>query len=223
MSKLSQLKRLVKNKTGEACKGASITCALRALVKDVTGSDSNARTVEGALKELADYYEPAPKVATPTATPAAGEVTIGTTVTLNCATTGATIHYTTDGSTPTAESSTYSDAITISAATTIKAIAVKEGMTNSNVLTAAYTISKVETPVATPEAGEVESGTEIELTCGTDGADIYYTTNGDTPTTSSTKYTAKIALTTNTTIKAIAAKDNYANSDVLSAAYTISE
>ena len=40
---------------------------------------------------------------------------------------GAEIHYTTDGSTPTAESTLYSEAFTLTENTTVKAIAIKDG------------------------------------------------------------------------------------------------
>ena len=84
-------------------------------------------------------------VATPTFSPAAGEVEAGTTVTISCATSGATVHYTTDGSTPTA-SSTTGTSVTVNAAMTIKAIAVKEGMNDSEVASAAYTIQSTTPP-----------------------------------------------------------------------------
>lgn len=80
------------------------------------------------------------KVATPTFSPAAGKVNQGTQVTISCATSDATIYYTTDGNTPTTASTKYTGAITIDAAKTINAFAVKEGMTNSDVATAAYTV-----------------------------------------------------------------------------------
>ncbi len=83
------------------------------------------------------------QVAIPTFSPAAGEVTSGTEVTISSATDGATIYYTTDGSTPTT-SSTQGTSVTITAATTIKAIAVKDGMANSEVATAEYTVAGVE-------------------------------------------------------------------------------
>lgn len=60
-------------------------------------------------------------------------------VSLACATTGATIYYTTDGSTPTTASNTYSSAISLSATTTIKAIAVKAGYADSDVASKTYT------------------------------------------------------------------------------------
>ena len=79
-------------------------------------------------------------VATPTFSPAAGAVDSGTTVTISTATSGATIYYTTDGSTPTT-SSTQGTSVTVDAAMTIKAIAVKEGMADSEVASAQYTIN----------------------------------------------------------------------------------
>lgn len=81
------------------------------------------------------------QVATPTATPAAGAVASGTQVTLASTTAGATIYYTTDGSTPDMSSDVYKGPITVTAAVTITAIAVKEGMDSSESLSAAYTIS----------------------------------------------------------------------------------
>ena len=82
-------------------------------------------------------------VATPTFSPAGGTYYDydNVQVTLECATSGATIYYTTDGSAPTANSTTYSSPITITENTTIKAIAMKEGMTNSEMATATYVIS----------------------------------------------------------------------------------
>lgn len=80
-------------------------------------------------------------VATPTASPAAGAVTSGTAVTLATTTDGATILYTMDGTTPDMASAVYTGPITVTAAVTIKAIAVKEGMDPSSALSAAYTIS----------------------------------------------------------------------------------
>lgn len=81
------------------------------------------------------------QVATPTATPAAGAVAAGTAVSLASTTEGATIYYTTDGTTPSMESEVYNGPITVSSAVTIKAIAVKEGSDPSSALSAAYTIS----------------------------------------------------------------------------------
>ena len=50
-----------------------------------------------------------------------------TTASISCSTAGATIHYTVDGSTPTAASPAYTEALTLTATTTVKAVAVKDG------------------------------------------------------------------------------------------------
>lgn len=89
-------------------------------------------------------------VATPTFSPEEGTYTEAQNVEINCTTSGATIYYTTDGNDPTTSSSVYSSAIPVSSTTTIKAIAVKDGMNNSQVASATYTI---ETP---PAPGENE-------------------------------------------------------------------
>ena len=79
-------------------------------------------------------------VEAPVFNPAEGEVAAGTQVTISCATADAAIHYTLDGKAPTAASTLYNGPITISENVTVKAIAVKEGMADSPVVTAAYTI-----------------------------------------------------------------------------------
>ena len=73
---------------------------------------------------------------------AAPVITIsGNSATITCATSGATIRYTLDGTTPTASSTQYSSPITLSSACTIKAIAIKSGMTNSSVTSKSYSPS----------------------------------------------------------------------------------
>lgn len=80
-------------------------------------------------------------VAAPTFSPAAGTFSEAQNVTITTTTDGATIYYTIDGNDPTTSSDVYSSAITVSETTTIKAMAVKEGMNNSAVATATYTIN----------------------------------------------------------------------------------
>ena len=111
---------------------------------------SNA-TQQIAPRSAADFVEvvaPTPTVATPTFTPEAGTYTSAQNVTIACATEGTSIYYTIDGTDPTTASTAYTAAITISETTTVKAIAVKEGMNNSEVATALYTISAPATPTA---------------------------------------------------------------------------
>ena len=85
-------------------------------------------------------------VATPACSGASGAVVSGTSVTITCSTEGAKIYYTKDGTKPTAESTEYTSAISITEAVTVKAIAVKDGMKNSTVASASYTISSGNIP-----------------------------------------------------------------------------
>jgi hypothetical protein len=157
---------------------------------------------------------------TPTFSPATGSYTGAQSVTLADATSGAVIYYTTNGSTPTASSTKYTKAIAVSATETIKAIAVASGYVTSPVASATYTIEAA-TPVFSPVAGTYSAARSVKITDATAGAVIYYTTNGSTPTTSSTKYTAAIAVSATETIKAIAVASGHATSPVASATYTI--
>ena len=86
-------------------------------------------------------YQAPTKVATPTFSPTTWASGATLTVELATTTDGATIYYTDDGTTPTSASTAYnpSNKITLSATKTLKAIAVKDGMTNSDVATQAYT------------------------------------------------------------------------------------
>ncbi len=79
-------------------------------------------------------------VAAPSFSPAGGTYSVAQTVTITTTTSGATIYYTTDGTTPTSSSTRYTAAITVSTTTTIKAIAVKDGV-SSAVATATFTIN----------------------------------------------------------------------------------
>jgi len=79
-------------------------------------------------------------VATPTFSPAGGQYSSAQTVTISTATAGSTIRYTVDGSTPTASSTLYSGPISVPSTRTVNAIALKSGLTNSAVASAAYTI-----------------------------------------------------------------------------------
>ncbi|WP_409343638.1 chitobiase/beta-hexosaminidase C-terminal domain-containing protein [Paenibacillus sp. MBLB4367] len=163
-------------------------------------------------------------VKTPTASVSSGAVTVGTSVYLIDATQGATIYYTTDGNAPSTSSTVYSSPITITNAMTIKAIAVKSGMVNSEVMSVSYTIiqEQVATPTANPSSGAVAAGTSVSLLNATEGATIYYTTdNSDPSPTNGTIYSSPITITNAMTIKAIAVKSGMVNSEVMSVSYTI--
>jgi hypothetical protein len=162
-------------------------------------------------------------VATPTFSPGAGTYGSTQAVSISDATSGANIYYTTNGSTPTTASTPYSGPITVSVTETLKAIAAETGFTTSNVATASYTIqSQTATPTFSPAAGSYSSAQPVSISDATSGAQIYYTTDGSTPTTGSTLYSGPITVSATETLKAIAASAGFANSNVAAAAYTIS-
>ena len=162
------------------------------------------------------------QVAAPVFSPAAGTYTGSVTVTLNDATSGATIHYTTDGTTPTAASPVYSAPISVMLTTTVKAMATANGMTESPVASATYTIlQQVAAPAFSPAAGTYTGSATVTLSDATPGATIHYTTDGSTPTTSSIVYAASISLTKTTTIQAMATASGMTNSATVSATYTV--
>jgi LysM repeat protein len=158
----------------------------------------------------------------PTFSPAAGTYSTSQSVTISDATTGTTIYYTTNGTTPTTSSSVYGGAVTVSATETLEAIAVETGYTNSAVATAAYIINPLlPAPTFSPAAGTYSTSQSVAISDATAGTTIYYTANGTTPTTSSTKYSGPITVSATETLEAIAVETGYSNSGVTTAAYVI--
>ena len=96
----------------------------------------------GSANQTIDVADsPVQTLATPTADPAGGEVVSGTPVSLSAAS-GATIYYTTDGSTPSRTNGfAYTGPFVVNSAMTIKAIAVQDGMQDSDILVESYTIN----------------------------------------------------------------------------------
>ena len=85
-------------------------------------------------------------------------------------------------------------------------------------------VETVETPVISPANGTFTGSAEVTISCGTDGAIIYYTTNGTTPSaTNGTVYSAPFTLNEagTYTIKAIAVKTDWNDSEVATATFTI--
>ena len=137
-------------------------------------------------------------------------------VTLTCNTENAVIHYTLDGTDPDASSTVYISPFTLSDNTTIKAIAIKNDKTSA-IVTKVYEAPE-QTIVTEPEIIITENG-EVTLVNSTDGATIYYTTDGTNPSTSSQVYSEAFVIASGTTIKAIAVKNNV-QSLIVSKTYT---
>lgn len=137
-------------------------------------------------------------------------------VTLTCNTENTVIHYTLDGTDPDASSTVYISPFTLSDNTTIKAIAIKDDRTSA-IVTKVYEAPE-QIVVTEPEIIITENG-EVTLVNSTDGATIYYTTDGTNPSTSSQVYSEAFVIANGTTIKAIAVKNNV-QSLIVSKTYT---
>ncbi len=167
-----------------------------------------------------------PTAATPTISPASETVTSPIQVTITDSTSGASIYYTTDGSTPSPTHGTlYSSGFTLTSSATVKAIAAATNFQNSAVASASYTINSTPvaaTPIITPASESVSSPIVVTISDSTSGATLYYTTDNSTPSPNhGTQYTSPFTLTSSTTVKAIAAAANFQNSPVAMATYTI--
>lgn len=146
----------------------------------ITFEAVNASSNRFFLDEVKVVEAEAPYVATPTFTPAAGTYYEAQTVEISCATEDAIIYYTIDGTDPTAESTEYTDAITVSETTTVKAIAYV-GNEASNVATAVYTIIPTYASLADLiAAGEpTTAGTPVNVTLTDETITGFYTSSGD--------------------------------------------
>lgn len=87
------------------------------------------------------------------------------------------------------------------------------------IITAVMEPTVVTKPVITPLGGVFDECQRVEITCATEGAVIYYTTDGSEPMTSSNRYQDPVVLTETTTIKAMAVKTGMENSEVVSATF----
>ena len=173
------------------------------------------------------------KCITPMFDPGAGTYSTAQNVSI-LSTAGATIYYTTDGSEPTTSSSVYSTPISVTADMTIKALAVKAGLDNSDVATAVYHI-RCAMPTFTPTPGTYTHplsvvdgngdvpGNGVTISCTTPGVTIHITVDGSEPTTSSPVYEGAIDVPETMVIKAIAVKDGMASSEVAIGKYIIAD
>lgn len=145
-----------------------------------------------------------PTVGTPSFSPVAGEVAANTVVTISTATAGATIYYTTDSSAEFSTSTwTQGNTVTIDAAKTIRAVAVKDNYKNSAEASAAYTVAGAST---------THYYTKVTSTAGITSGDylIVYETgevafNGGLETLDATSNTVSVSIDVNNRIEATSA------------------
>ena len=162
------------------------------------------------------------KVATPVIT--LGGTANAPTVTVTCATAGASIHYTLDNTAPTVLSTVYHDLFTVSISTTVRAVAMLQDWTDSDAASSTITVTlpatTAEAPAFDPPGGVYNNDQTVVLTSATSGVSIYYTTDGGDPTIFSPGYTDPITVTTKgTRIRAIAVRSGWTTSDTAEATY----
>ena len=124
---------------------------------------------------------------------------------------GATIRYTTDGNDPTAESTLSENGeiplSSLAGNVTVKAVTVKDGIVSE---VSSFTL-KVQPSVTLAGEEKTQYGQDDNITVSVaDGVTVYYTTNGDNPTTATTTTGKAIPLTGllgKTTVKILAVKD----------------
>jgi len=158
----------------------------------------------------------------PVISPAAGTYPGPLTVTITTASPGVDIFYTTAGNWATTSSPRYTGPITLSASEKINAITAQTGWTTSADVAHTYTIEPyAATPTFSVAAGTYATAQTVAISDATAGATIYYTTDGSAPTTNGSVYSGPIAVSATETLNAIAVANNYSNSAVATASYTI--
>ncbi len=187
---------------------------------------ANGKVYAGAYGELSVYglLGAVPTAPAPTFSPSSGTSVTGTqTVTITDAVPGATIYYTTNGSTPTSNSPIYGKPLMISSDETITAIASPNGYLQSAPASATYTLTTAAADPVFSLAGGTYSGTQtLTITDSSKGAIIYYTLDGSMPTSASAVYgPAPLPISVSETVQAIAIAPGLTASLVVSATYTI--
>lgn len=150
----------------------------------------------------------------------------GNIVILATGTENAEIRYTLDGSEPTEESELYTEPFTIDDTTTIKAKAFKTDWFESETATTTFTREwyTVETPVIEPTDAEFANvSQEVSIACATDGAAIYYTTDGSDPAENGLEYKRPFTIYKSCIVKAIAKKYDWKDSAEATATFTRAE
>jgi len=189
---------------------------------DITSGDAQSDFTAIVIASVASRDASVQRVATPTFDKTKGRYFGNVTVTVSCATTGASVYYTTDGSEPKASSTQYNAPITLIKNTTLKAKAFKSGLPDSGVMAVKYAIvNKLATPVFSQVSGAYYASVQVKISCATTGATIHYTTDGSEPTSASPAYTAALTLTSATTLSARAFLGGTPDSKVATAKYSI--
>jgi hypothetical protein len=147
---------------------AALALSLVAIFAAQSGCGGGGSAASQSSPSPSPSPNPAPQVtATPSMRPVGGIMSTGfPSVAITDSTAGATIYYTTDGSTPTTSSPVFSTAFTVTTPTTVQALATASGYSQSAVATASYkfqTPSGTFTISVTPTAVPTNSSKPLQL------------------------------------------------------------
>jgi hypothetical protein len=164
------------------------------------------------------------KAAAPQFNPAPGGFAAATNVVISSATSESQIFYTLNGSDPADPNNNdrrpSNGSVLVESTANLKAVTTKSGFTSSAVTSGLYSINGAAADVTFSPSGGQKSGTiSASLASATSGAIIHYTTDGSPATTASPRYNGMFPVSANTTVRAIAAKDGFANSAERTASY----
>ncbi|MFW5942216.1 MAG: chitobiase/beta-hexosaminidase C-terminal domain-containing protein [Chloroflexota bacterium] len=175
------------------------------------------------------YTSSTPKVSTPLISPAGGSYDQPHQVTIATDTPGATIRYRTDGRSISFfyPGTLYSGPITLEPGSyEIVARAYRDGYYKSDLAHSGEIVVNPTTlpaPTLSPDGGQFAGEAMVSMQTTVIGADIHYTLDGSTPTTSSPIFDTAIPLITSATVKARAFLSGYTPSPVTEAAFDIVE
>jgi len=144
-------------------------------------------------------------------------------LTMSCATPGASIHYTLDGTTPEATSPLYKKSFTVGVTNVVViAIALHKGLAPSKVVTSAVYTVKASAPVLDPTKGDFTAEALIKVTTATTGAELRCTLDGSDPTAETNVVKSPVSVTqTGSLVRCLATRDGLTASDVTSMASAI--
>lgn len=167
------------------------------------------------------------RVVMPVLAPTGGAILTTQTISITDGTSGATIYYTTDGTTPSpgmGSTQQYLAPFALTSPATVKTIATESGYQASATGSATYTFQKASPPVVTPKSGTIATTQTINLTDTTTGAAIYYTTDGTVPSPgqgTTKKFSSPFTLSSSGPLKAIAIAAGYLNSALTTTSFTL--
>ncbi len=149
----------------------------------------------------------------PSVLPGGGTFSDSIQVAIETSAPGAHIRYTLDGSSPTASSQRYTDPIVLKTTTTVSAVSVRnDTISPQTKVVFTKAAAQVKQPVFEPAEAEFDEMVTVSITSPTSGAQIFYSTDGTTPTEASTLYEGPLTIENTTLLKATSYHDGMAPS-----------